>query len=210
MLTNLNANDNDSNQSQIKIITIEPPKNKNNKNDKNDKNDKNIKNINFNKEIKMRIETKTWGLTEEHLSHQSQLTIIQKMDNNLNELKCCETDPSYNLFTSHIKAKIYGYKQQDILKKRLDENKLIKFDEIIHLLSSSKLKCHYCNEDVFILYEKVREAKQWTLDRINNNVGHNIGNLLVACLNCNLKRRRTNKDKFMFTKNMVIHREGLN
>jgi len=76
-------------------------------------------------------------------------------------------------------------------------------------LKACELKCHYCSEDMFILYEIVRELKQWSLDRINNNIGHNDGNLVVACLECNLKRRRTNKDAFMFTKNLVISREGL-
>jgi hypothetical protein len=71
------------------------------------------------------------------------------------------------------------------------------------------MKCIYCSEEVFILYERVRETKQWTLDRINNDIGHNSGNLVIACLECNLKRRRTNKDAFMFTKNMVIVREGI-
>ncbi len=57
--------------------------------------------------------------------------------------------------------------------------------------------------------KKFAKKKQWTLDRINNDIGHNNGNLVVACLECNLKRRRTNKDAFMFTKNMVIVREGI-
>jgi hypothetical protein len=52
--------------------------------------------------------------------------------------------------------------------------------------------------------------KQWTLDRIDNDIGHNKNNLVIACLECNLKRKRTNKDKFMFTKNMKIIREGIN
>jgi hypothetical protein len=52
--------------------------------------------------------------------------------------------------------------------------------------------------------------KQWTLDRIDNDIGHNKKNLVIACLECNLKRKRTNKDKFMFTKNMKITREGIN
>jgi hypothetical protein len=51
--------------------------------------------------------------------------------------------------------------------------------------------------------------KQWSLDRINNDIGHNSGNLVVACLECNLKRRRTNKDAFLFTKNLTIIREGI-
>ncbi len=46
--------------------------------------------------------------------------------------------------------------------------------------------------------------KQWSLDRINNDIGHNSGNLLIACLECNLKRRRINCDNFNFTQNMKI------
>ena len=57
---------------------------------------------------------------------------------------------------------------------------------------------------MFLLYDIVREAKQWTLDRINNDIGHNIDNVLISCLECNLKRRRTNKDAFLFTKQLVI------
>jgi hypothetical protein len=49
--------------------------------------------------------------------------------------------------------------------------------------------------------------KQWSLDRVDNNIGHNSGNVVISCLECNLKRRRTNKDAFMFTKNMVIIKE---
>ena len=49
---------------------------------------------------------------------------------------------------------------------------------------------------------------QWTLDRIDNNLGHNVGNLVISCLNCNLKRRRINKNSFMMTKNMTITREN--
>ena len=47
------------------------------------------------------------------------------------------------------------------------------------------------------------------LDRINNNIGHNSGNLIISCLECNLKRRRINKDAFLFTKNFKLIREGL-
>ena len=51
---------------------------------------------------------------------------------------------------------------------------------------------------------------QWTLDRINNDIGHNIGNLVISCLKCNLKRRRINQHSFMITKNMTIKRENYN
>ena len=82
----------------------------------------------------------------------------------------------------------------------------VSFKEVIELLNVSNMKCHYCACETYLLYEIVRENKQWSLDRINNNIGHNRNNLLIACLECNLKRRRTNKDAFMFTKNLKIVR----
>ena len=163
----------------------------------------NTKNINYEKERKMRVETLTWGLNEEQLSQEIQLNILECIKN-----ETLEKNKYTALITSHIKTKICSYKQQDILKKRLNEDNLVKFNEVIELLLESKMKCKYCSQEVYILYERVREMKQWSLDRINNDIGHNSGNLLIACLECNLKRRRTNKDAFMFTKNMVIIKEG--
>ena len=76
----------------------------------------------------------------------------------------------------------------------------------LFLTNECNMKCHYCACETYLLYEIVRENKQWSLDRINNDIGHNRNNLLIACLECNLKRRRTNKDAFMFTKNLKIVR----
>jgi hypothetical protein len=72
----------------------------------------------------------------------------------------------------------------------------------------SKNQCYYCKEDVQVLYENVREPKQWTLDRINNKMGHNHGNLLIACLNCNLRRRTMHTERYVFTKQLnIVKRE---
>jgi hypothetical protein len=60
---------------------------------------------------------------------------------------------------------------------------------------------------MYILYENVREPKQWTVDRINNDLGHNIDNYVLACLDCNLKRRCRSSDKFLFTKQLNIIRQ---
>ena len=149
----------------------------------------------------MRVETKTWGLNDDELLHIKQLTSLQ-------QLSIVENSKYKSKLVSHIKHKLCGYKQQDILKKKLNEEEFVSFEEVIELLKKSDLKCCYCSNEVYILYEKVREIKQWSLDRINNDIGHNKGNLVIACLECNLKRRRTNKDAFMFTKNMVIIKEG--
>jgi hypothetical protein len=62
---------------------------------------------------------------------------------------------------------------------------------------------------MFILYENVREPKQWTVDRINNDLGHNNDNFVLACLDCNLKRRCKSCDKFLFTKQLNIIRQDI-
>ena len=80
----------------------------------------------------------------------------------------------------------------------------ITFDELVELLVVSKMRCKYCMKQMFILYEKQREKVQWTLDRIDNDEGHNKENVIPACLDCNLRRRRLDADKFKFTKQMNL------
>ena len=161
------------------------------------------KKINFEKEIKMRVETKTWGLNDEELAHQKQLNYLMCDGFIVNEDKY----KYKSKLTSHIKNKLCNYKQQDIIKKKLNEENFVSFEETVNLLKTCCLKCCYCSSEVYILYERVREMKQWSLDRVDNNIGHNSGNVVISCLECNLKRRRTNKDAFIFTKNMVIIKE---
>lgn len=166
------------------------------------------------KEKKMRVETKTWGLSNDDLSFETQLqlleTIFNKKDKNEtkenNETNEKINDKHIAMIVSHIKAKICGYKQQDLLKNKFLEEEFVSYNDVIYLLHNSQMKCHYCSCETYLLYEVVRENKQWSLDRINNEIGHNRNNLLIACLECNLKRRRTNKDAFFFTKNLQIVR----
>ena len=177
--------------------------------------EKSTKKIVCKKEKKMRVETQTWGLTNNDLSCETQRNILQTMwnqakskDNYVIDKKDRQNISNFSLFTSHIKSKLSSYKQQDILKKKYNPEQFVEFIDTLEMLCDCNLKCHYCSCDMYILYEVVRETKQWSLDRINNDIGHNKGNLVIACLECNLKRRRTNKDSFMFTKNLVITRQG--
>jgi hypothetical protein len=55
-----------------------------------------------------------------------------------------------------------------------------------------------------VLYDISREMRQWSVDRIDNDKGHNINNYHLACLECNLKRRRRTDEKFLFTKQLNI------
>ena len=168
-----------------------------------------MKKVNTNnekKEKKKKVETNTWGLNEEELSFDTQLEILKNLfykDTLINGSKLT------NFITSHIKTKISSYKHQDLLKNIFLETDFVSFDHVIDLLNECNMKCHYCACETYLLYEFVREMKQWSLDRINNDIGHNKGNLVIACLECNLKRRRTNKDAFFMTKNLTISREGI-
>lgn len=183
-------NDKASNIENVKKITIEPSK-------------KEVtKKISYNKEKKLRIETKTWGLDNQELTHETQLFELKKISNERIKNKY------FTKLVSHIKTKLCSYKQQDILKKKFNIEEFVSFEDTLDLLKDCGMKCCYCSENVYILYEHVREMKQWSLDRINNDIGHNKNNLVIACLECNLKRRRTNKDAFMFTKNMIIVKEN--
>ena len=105
-----------------------------------------------------------------------------------------------------LKKKIASYKQQDIIKKRLDHVTFVTLEEVVDMMNQTELHCHYCCEQMYILYEFAREKKQWTLDRIDNQLGHISTNIVLSCLECNLKRRRIRKDAFLFTKNMKIVR----
>lgn len=158
------------------------------------------------KDEKMRIQTHTWNINDCELSHEIQLNILNFVHENINN----ETinNEYVTIFINNLKNKISGYKQQDILKKKLDLDKFINLKSVISLLHESLLKCCYCHEDIYILYKKVREMSQWTLDRINNDQGHDVGNLVISCLKCNLKRRRINKNSFMMTKNMIVKKEN--
>ena len=140
---------------------------------------KGLKDKNNDNEPKKRVVCNKWTINPSLLEHAPQLEIIFLL-------------PLTPLFKQQIDSKLYGYKQQDLKKGLHNEDKFITFDQTIAMLQASKLVCCYCSTCVFVLYENVRDPCQWSLDRIDNNAGHNADNLVIACLKCNLKRRRIN------------------
>ena len=132
-------------------------------------------------------------------------TLIKENQHKLVKKLCANEDFSGNIFVKkELERKIKSYRAQDIKKDKLNEEKLIKIDECIDKLVLSKMKCYYCNEHLLLVYENVREPKQWTLDRIDNNKGHITDNVVISCLDCNLKRRTMDDKKFKFSKQMKI------
>jgi hypothetical protein len=171
-----------SNRYQIKKLT--------NKDDKN--------------KIKFRKESQKWQFPQEVYERKYQFELLHKIyiADNLHDDSCDNHD--IKLMKRQIEKKINNYKQQDINKNMYDSNNIITLEETISKLKESHLLCYYCNKEMFILYEIVRESFQWTLDRIDNSFGHNKNNVIIACLQCNLKRRKQSKDAFLFTKQLQI------
>lgn len=113
-------------------------------------------------------------------------------------------DEFYNKVLCGIKNKIHSYKQQDKIKKIYDKQKIITVQQVMFLLNQCQHICYYCKECVCVLYKNVREPKQWTLERINNDYGHNHDNVVISCLSCNVRRRTMYHERYVFTKQLVV------
>jgi hypothetical protein len=144
-------------------------------------------------------ENKQSNYHENILIYKEQLSSINKiyMDSQFEQKK---------IYESEIKKKITSYKSQDLKKNRYESDKFIDFDNVVEKLVISKLKCKYCNKEIVILTNKYRDNHQWTLERINNDIGHNTDNVIISCLECNLKRGNSNMDNFEYTKKLKINK----
>jgi hypothetical protein len=136
-----------------------------------------------------------WKYPEDVLDKKNQVSLLNKLYldeifNGKEDIKC------------EITKKLGSYKQQD--KKRDLKGGLISYSDCLEYLVLSKLKCYYCRCKMLLMYSEKRDEIQWTLDRINNDMGHNKNNVVICCLKCNLKKRRQNDEKFKFTKQLKI------
>jgi hypothetical protein len=155
------------------------------------------------KEPKKRVVAENWTFSNTNFEYTYQINMVKDILN----IKINDEKTENNIIKiaiQEIKKKISSYKQQDILKKKLDINKFITFEEIIKKMVECELMCRYCKENMNVLYDISREMKQWSVDRIDNNLGHNIDNFYLSCLDCNLKKRRQTDEKFLFTKQLKL------
>lgn len=98
-----------------------------------------------------------------------------------------------------IRAKLASYRAQDIEKKKSSVS-LMDVSGVIQKLEDCEFKCFYCKEIVLLLYENVRDPRQWTLERLDNRQGHVLENIEIACLSCNLRRRTMKYERYIMTK----------
>jgi len=172
--------------------------------------------IHKNKEkiIKKRVITETtiWhSYLDNHLDVDNQWNMLMMLSRECN-IDISSYDVPFNqieippekihFLKNEIQRKIHGYKAQDMKKNKLDTFHFVNIQHILEKLVEAELNCFYCQGPVKIWYEICRDPLQWTLERINNKLGHNIGNVEIACLQCNLKRRCMHHEKYLRTKEM--------
>lgn len=108
------------------------------------------------------------------------------------------------LLIKELTKKLQGYKQQDSKHNIYSKHHFITMNTTIQRLVESKLSCLYCNTKLMLFYKECKQINQWTLDRIDNSMGHNSNNVVISCLECNLKRRNTDLNKFLYSKQLSI------
>lgn len=146
-------------------------------------------------EPKQRVITKSAQWSKYKLNH---------VDQSTNSIESFYPDTIDEFMRSQIRKKIEGYRYQDTAKNKYSTDSFITMEEVCAIVRESEGQCFYCQRLVQFVYTYVREPSQWTLDRIDNSIGHNSGNVLIACLSCNLKRRCLRADKYKFTRQMVL------
>ncbi len=151
------------------------------------------------KKDKKRVESKKW----KNLDNFKNMDMKKQIEL-LNRLYLDEKYEGKELVQKEVQRKLSGYKNQDTKKNIYDENYFITYYETLEKLVISKLKCYYCRCECKFMYENTREKKQWTLDRIDNDEGHNKDNVVICCLECNLKKGTMDDEKFKFAKQMRI------
>ena len=145
----------------------------------------------------------SWQFSATDLQHDMQRSYIKQLHS-----KIVTAKQPCKVIQQHIMQKLNGYKAQDVKKGFHDPEKFADVEYVIQMLEESSNFCYYCKDSVHVLYENVREPKQWSLDRIYNNQGHNKGNLVIACLKCNVSRKTMYHERYAFTKQLVIVKQN--
>ena len=140
---------------------------------------------------------KKWSNKDYILDPDKQISIT-------NQLFLNEDFPGKKDVIREIRSKLNSYKNQDLKKKKFDDKQFITFDDTIEKIVTSKLRCYYCKKSIKLIFNEKRDPNQWTLDRLDNNLGHTKDNTVIADLECNLKRRRQDDNKFLFSKQVKV------
>jgi hypothetical protein len=156
-----------------------------------------------------------WDISDQDMTHDIQKNIIHQLimtstnNNEINEF--AENNSALRtIMKEQIKKKLASYRRQDSIH---DSRKIISALSEQHtyeLLDKSELLCHYCSMPIMVVYRNVRYEYQWSLDRIDNTRGHDLENVVISCLKCNLARRNIRQELFENTKKFTVSKQNIN
>lgn len=75
----------------------------------------------------------------------------------------------------------FGEERGEAMARRLSESAVIK------LIKKNGMICYLCKREVYLIYAK-HSGSQFTLNRVNERIGHVINNVEICCLACNILR----------------------
>lgn len=139
---------------------------------------------------KIQEEKKNEKLDDRYYQDENQIYLLENID-------------EFKYISDSIKSKISSYTQQD-KKRKIYDNNTILYSEILELINKEKCSCKYCSNIVLLYYKYKLDKKQWTLDRIDNNIPHTKENVVLCCLKCNLERKNMKQENFIYNKNLKI------
>ena len=116
------------------------------------------------------------------------------------------TDQVLSMILREIDGKRKAYIYQDKHHNIYDPRYTVTTNRIVELMVNAELVCHYCREICQVMYKEAMCRRQWTLDRIDNNYGHNDKNVVIACLDCNLKRGTMDAERFRMGKQFTFRK----
>jgi len=117
-----------------------------------------------------------------------------------------DTDQVLSMILREIDRKRKSYIYQDKHHNIYDPRYTVTTNRIVELMVNAELVCHYCREICQVTYKEAMCRRQWTLDRIDNNYGHNDANVVIACLDCNLKRGTMDAERFRMGKQFTFRK----
>ena len=90
---------------------------------------------------------------------------------------------------ARIEAKIAGHREADLKTGRSwAESDYVDVPTVLALLKEQRNRCCVCHEHLLPAWTKPKEPRQFSIDRLDNDLAHVKSNVRMACLRCNVSK----------------------
>jgi predicted secreted Zn-dependent protease len=121
-----------------------------------------------------------------YIQHKVQMSLAAKANYQKNQQARKDKQKVYGKGVGAIKKKIRRHIDIDKEKGRETD---IDYDYVVNLLSEQDDKCSRCDVPVKQAWTQRYDLDQFSINRLDNSIGHIRGNVEITCLKCNLNLR---------------------